>query len=154
MITLWLLFSLFWYFQPPSKNKYTTFFKQANKPNATKKATPYYINQKKPQWIKLRIIVLMAQLPDSGCRQIAAYFNRIHACQNITVGKTYVAKVLKNHHYEILHQKRNIKNKPPYPVLKNKYWGIDLTFYSDEKANMHTILGICDASFSYGIDTR
>ena len=147
MVVLWLFFTLYWWIKSrctgSNKPNYRSRSRN-NNGNSPKAFAPFYANQKKPDWARLSIIELKAQLSDSGCRQVAGYFNRMNAYQNISVGKTYVANVLKQHQYEILHQRRKIKNKPPYPVAKNKYWGIDLTFYTDEQALTHTILGICE----------
>lgn len=100
--------------------------------------------QAKPLWVKLEIIKLKALMADDGCRKVADAFNRVHARQEVSVGKTFVNNCIRNHNYEIQILRRKIKNQPPKPVTKNLIWGMDLTGKGDNAGNIHQILGIVE----------
>jgi transposase InsO family protein len=99
----------------------------------------------KPDWVKDEIIKLKALMPDSGCRKIAAAFNRRYAkSKQVTVGKTYVSYIIREYNYEITVLRKEIKHKQPKPIPKNKIWGIDLTGKTDEAGATHFILGVIE----------
>lgn len=100
--------------------------------------------QKKPDWVGDAILDLKARLPDYGCRKIATVFNRLYAEQGVTVGKTFVADTLKQHRYALLHKQKMLKNKPPHHVPRQRYWGVDLTYFTDVEGHTHTVLGVCE----------
>lgn len=108
----------------------------------TKPATT--VGKPKPEWVKKEIIRLKAILgKQAGCRRVAHTFNRLHGSRE-TVGKTYVATVIANHQYEIMYQRRKLKNQLPRWCAVNATWAIDLSFYTTENAVIQPFLGIID----------
>lgn len=99
----------------------------------------------KPDWVKKEVILLKTLMRHEGCRKIAAEFNRqFKPSKNITVGKTYVAKIIREHHYQIQVLQKKLKHKPPKRIPRQLIWGIDLTFKSDSKKQTHDILGVVE----------
>lgn len=99
----------------------------------------------KPAWLKTEIIRLKATMPQAGCRSIAILCNRRYAAaRKITVGKTYVNQVLRQHRYEIDILQRKLKHAQPRSFPRNFIWGVDLTGKTDEQGSLHQILGILD----------
>lgn len=62
----------------------------------------------------------------------------------MTVGKTYVANVLRRSHSEILYLRRTIKHRVPRPTPINRTWAMDLTGRADLTGRQHLILGVLD----------
>lgn len=59
---------------------------------------PVYLSPPKPPWVRREILRLKALMPDAGCRRIAATFNRRFAGpRQMTVGKTFVNEVIRDH---------------------------------------------------------
>jgi len=105
----------------------------------------YYHYSRKPEWVKRKIIYLKARYPYMGCRTLANLFNQIYTeKRKMTVGKTYISRVIQQHRYEIQVLRRRIKNRKPKPQSKNLIWGIDLTQVRDTNNQPHTLLGIID----------
>ncbi|MDI1257913.1 integrase core domain-containing protein [Aquabacterium sp.] len=105
--------------------------------------------QTKPDWLKHEILRLKALMPNAGCRTIATIFNRRHAChvdsaRRATVGKSYVADLVRRHHYEIKVMRRHIKHRVPAPMARNRVWALDLTAKTDAATRTHMILGLID----------
>ncbi|MGH2509612.1 MAG: integrase core domain-containing protein [Ktedonobacteraceae bacterium] len=98
----------------------------------------------KPAWIRQEIIRLKAQGRELGCRPIALIFNRRHAGEGITVGKTFVSTVIRQHRYEIQMARRALHRRPLRPGPRNRVWGLDLTGKTDQRGKLHAILGILD----------
>lgn len=99
----------------------------------------------KPPWVKDEVIRLKALMPDGSCRKIAAIFNRRFANhRQMSVGRTYVSTVIRQHQYEIQVLRQKIKHRRPRPIAKNRVWGIDLTGKVDSRKNSHAILGIVE----------
>jgi len=99
----------------------------------------------KPPWVKKEIIRLKALMPDMGCRKIAATFNRNYSqSKQMTVSKSYVNTVIREHLYEIQVLQNKIKHQRPKAVPKNLIWGVDLTGKTDSKKKTHAILGIIE----------
>ena len=88
---------------------------------------PYVHHNKKPPWVRDKIIYLKVHLPHDGCRKIAIQFNKQYAHKNISVSKSYVYRVLKDNAYEILLRRNDMKTKVPKPMPKNTRWDMDLT---------------------------
>jgi putative transposase len=87
--------------------------------------------QAKPAWVRHEVIRLKALMPDSGCRTIATVFNRRHACHDnltrrATIGKSYVADIVRHHRYDIDVMRRNIKHRVPSPMARNRVWAMDM----------------------------
>jgi transposase InsO family protein len=70
---------------------------------------------------------LKVHLPKDGCRKIAIAFNSQYAHKNISVSKSYVYRIFKEHGYEILQMRKEMRNKLPYKKVKNQMWNMDLT---------------------------
>ncbi len=101
--------------------------------------------QPKPAWVISEIIRLKALMPDAGCRTIANIFNRrFAASRRMTVGKSFVADMLRRHQYEIQVLRREIKHRVPRPAPRNRVWGLDLTGKGDVAGNIHMIFGLID----------
>jgi transposase InsO family protein len=103
----------------------------------------------KPDWVRKEIVRLKALMPDAGCRSIALVFNRRYAAhghihQRMTVGKTFVADVIKRHQYEITVLRRSIKHHVPPSMANNTVWAIDMTGKTDTTGQTHMILGLID----------
>lgn len=102
--------------------------------------------RRKPEWARQDVIRLKALMRKGGtCRSIAAAFNRRFALtREMTVGRTWVSEVIRNHRYEIDIARREIKNAKPRPMPKQLVWGIDLTGKTDARGELHPVLGIID----------
>jgi len=104
-----------------------------------------YLRAPKPPWVKKEIIRLKALMADTGCRKIAAAFNRNNSVsKGMTVSKSYVNTVIREHLYEIQVLRKKIKHQRPKAVPKNLIWGVDLTGKTDSKKKTHAILGIIE----------
>jgi putative transposase len=62
----------------------------------------------------------------------------------MTVGKTYVSNMIRQHYYEILVLRRQIKNAKPKAVPKNLIWALDLTGKTTLDGRTWMILGIIE----------
>ena len=99
---------------------------------------------RKPDWVRRELIRLKAHLPDFGCRKLAGLFNNLHSAHGMTVSKSFVYEVLKQHMYEVLQLRRLLKNRIPSALPCNHTWGLDMTGKMDDQRNIHSILGIVD----------
>lgn len=88
---------------------------------------PYTTHNKKPTWVKNEVIYLKVHLANYGCRKIAIEFNKKYAHKKITVSKSYVYNIIKANNYEIIKQRKELKNRVPRPIPKNLIWSMDLT---------------------------
>ncbi|MCY7297494.1 integrase core domain-containing protein [Alteromonas sp. a30] len=112
---------------------------------APKPATFAIKSNKKPEWVKHKVIYLKAINPELGCRKIAELFNRIHLIKDAeTVSKSYVYLQLKNHQYQWRALRRKLKHKRPSNVPINTCWGVDLTTVTDKNSIQHTLLAVVD----------
>jgi hypothetical protein len=59
--------------------------------------------------------------------------------RSMTIGKTFVAEVIRDNQEPILRKRRDLKHRKPRLLPRNLIWGLDLTF-----VNEHPILGIVD----------
>ena len=99
----------------------------------------------KPAWVVREIIRLKALMPDAGCRSIADIFNRRFAVsRRMTVGKTFVADMIRQHRYAIKILGRKIKHRVPQSLPRNLVWGLDLTGKTDAAGDLHMIFGLID----------
>jgi len=125
MDTFFILIKHLWY-QLFTYFKKDTFYKQ--KPKVTEDAfIPYSHPNKKPLWVKDKVMYLKMHQAKYGCRKIAIDFNKQYAHKNISVSKSYVHRVLKDNSYEILKQRKEMRNKVPYKKVRNQMWHMDLT---------------------------
>lgn len=111
-----------------------------------KEAAPVFCRaQSKPAWVTREVIRLKALMPEAGCRMIADTFNRRFALdKRMTVGKSYVADIIRKHEYEIQVLRKRIKHAKPRPIPRNLVWAMDLTGKTDACGVLHMLLGIVD----------
>ncbi len=62
----------------------------------------------------------------------------------MTVGKTWVSNLLREHQRAMAAYFLAIKHRVPDPLPCNAVWGMDLTFKQDEAGDLHPILGMID----------
>jgi transposase InsO family protein len=99
----------------------------------------------KPAWVRKELVHLKALMPDAGCRAISDVFNRRFAAKRrMTVGKTFVSDVMREHRYEIEVARRHIKNAQPKPLPKNLIWALDLTGKGTLDGRTRLVLGILE----------
>lgn len=99
----------------------------------------------KPKWVQAEVIRLKALMPEAGCRTIAHHFNRCWTNRRqMTVGKSYVACILRKHHYLILEARRKLKHRVPRLMPRNRTWGCDLLVKMDTRGQSHFALAILD----------
>lgn len=94
--------------------------------------------------MRAELIRLKAWSPDAGCRVIAEIFNRQFAERGVTVGKTYVAGVLRRSKYDIVLLRRTVKHRIPRALARNRTWALDLTGKTDLTGRQHILLGLLD----------
>ena len=117
------------------------YYKKKSKTAKEKRETfiPYTTHNQKPFWVQDELIYLKIHLSKYGCRKIAQSFNRKFADTNITVSKSYVYNVIKTNSYEIIKQRKKLKNKIPRKIDNNRIWSIDLTTIKERQ-----VLGVID----------
>jgi transposase InsO family protein len=103
----------------------------------------------KPPWVIRELVRMKALMPEAGCRTIADSFNRRFARhkevrRRATVGKSFVAEMIRAHRYEIEVVQRKIKHRVPPALPRNLVWGMDLTGKGDAAGETHAILGLLD----------
>ncbi len=105
----------------------------------------HYHSPNKPEWLREEILRLKAHMPDAGCRTITNIINRRFATtRKVTVGKTFVHKLLQQNRYEIESLRRHLKHRPPAVTPHNHIWGIDFTGKTDAQGRLYYLLGIVD----------
>ena len=108
-------------------------------------ASPRIRAQAKPEWVRRELIRLKALMPHAGCRRVADSFNRrFSQKRQMTVGKTFVAGVIRKHRYEIEVERRRIKNARHRPVPRNLVWGLDLTGKTTLDGRTQLVLAILE----------
>ena len=100
-------------------------------------------HRRKPDWVRTEVLRLKATLGAVGVRAVANTFNRLHGTR-ATVGRTFVAELIKAHRYELACMTQALRRRPPkrYPV--NAVWAMDFTFQTDAQGNTHAVLGLID----------
>jgi transposase InsO family protein len=99
----------------------------------------------KPAWVRSELQRLKALMPDAGCRAIADCFNRRFAAKHaMTVGKTFVSQVIRNHFHEIRFLRRKIRNARLKRVCRNLVWALDLTGKVTLDGSTCLVLGILE----------
>ena len=103
-------------------------------------------NQRKPNWVHDEVLRLAALMQSHhSCRKVMVCFNRLHGNRyGVTVGKSFVAELVKKHRLQILQLRREFKTKPPRTVAVNHTWAMDLTFHTDAENRTHANLGMVD----------
>ncbi len=68
----------------------------------------------KPPWVRKEVIRLKALIPKAGCRTIACTFNRLYSGpKGMTIGKSYVANLLRSSQEEVMRARRNLRQRRP-----------------------------------------
>ena len=99
----------------------------------------------KPPWVRREVVRLKALLPDAGCRRIAVTFNHLHEQRRrTTVGKTYVAGVLRDCGEEVMRVRRKLRRRRPRRFAKNVLWGLDWTYVPGAGGRPTPVLGVVD----------
>ncbi len=103
------------------------------------------VHPPKPPWVHREVLRLKALMPQAGCRRIALTFNRLHQeRRGITVGKTFVAKALRENGEEILRLRREIKHRRPRNIARNVIWALDWTWIPGPDGRAEPVLGVLD----------
>jgi len=104
-----------------------------------------YRTRTKPEWVKQEVLRLKALMPHTGCRKIADCFNRrFEVARKMTVGKTYVSNMIRQHYYEIQVLRKQIKNAKPKAVPHNLIWALDLTGKATLDGQTRLVLAILE----------
>lgn len=96
--------------------------------------------RKKPAWVKREVVRLKALMQHEGCRKVASVFNSLFAHKRETVGKSYVAEVIKRHVLEIQQLRNRLKNRTRRQGARGITYAMDLAFVGHDGA----ALGILD----------
>jgi putative transposase len=94
----------------------------------------------KEPWVRDAVLRLKALMPNLGCRKIADAFNGCYHGRE-SVGKTFVANTLRDHHQEILRLRREIRHRRPRALPRNRIWGLDLTYLPGRRNPVLGIIG-------------
>ena len=119
VLVAWLIFKLFTkYLRAPDRQK--NFTRAPRAPNDLS-ANHLSVNQqhahtrRKPDWVVAEVLRLKALMGHSGCRKVAATFNRLHAQPHhgppATVGKSFVAHCIHTHQYALQCVRADMRNK-------------------------------------------
>ena len=100
--------------------------------------------RRKPDWVREEILSYAARFAETGCRKFADIFNRRHAADGWTVGKTFVSDLLRDHQYEIQQRRREWRRRRYLPGTPNRVWGVDGTGNVDVQGQQHFLLGVID----------
>ncbi len=95
----------------------------------------------KPDWVLRRVLYLAIHLP--SCRRITTAFNRWHGGR-MTVGKSWLAEVVKAHEAVIADRRRAMRRRLPALVAVCHTWALDLTFVTSPDGLTFTVLGVVD----------
>mgnify|MGYP003382313327 CR=1 FL=1 len=98
--------------------------------------------RRKPDWVRKEVLRLKA-LSNSGARTVASIFNQLHARHGETVGKTFVANLIRDNEEAILRLRRMLKHLKPRRLPKNLIWALDLTFLPGTE-QPRPVLGLVD----------
>jgi transposase InsO family protein len=95
--------------------------------------------------VRDEVIRLKALMPAASVRTIATTFNTLW-CEKRgeTVGKTFVAGVIRAHELDIVRKRAEIKNRRPWPMARNLVWALDLSYLPDIEQKPTPILGLID----------
>ena len=97
---------------------------------------------RKPDWVRNEVLRLRA-ISNAGARTVAATFNLLHAKRGESVGKTFVANLVRDNSEAILRLRRKLKHRKPRKMPRNLLWALDLTFLPGEE-QPRPVLGLID----------
>ena len=89
----------------------------------------------------IALVRLVVRMPHEGCRKIARAFNVLYAEKGETVGKSYVATIIKAHMAQILLERRELKNRVRGQGPRGLTWALDLSFLDQD---LPPVVGIID----------
>lgn len=95
----------------------------------------------KPEWARQQVIYLAVHL--TSCRKVTHAFNRQHGAY-ASVGKSWVAELIKEHATEIAERRRAMRRQRPAFFEVGHTWALDLTFVVSPDGVTFTVLGIID----------
>lgn len=98
---------------------------------------------RKPDWVRIELVRLAATHPGWGCRMLAELFNRQNLRHQVTVGKSFVAMLLKKHQIDIRAQRKRWRSRAPHAYALNAVWGLDLTTLPTPRGHTQC-LGVID----------
>ena len=108
-------------------------------------ANAHHFSPPKPAWVRHEVIRLKALMPDAGCRRLALTFNHLHEKRcGITVGKIFVAGVLRESGEEVMRTRRKLRRRRPRRFAKNVMWGLDWTYVPGTDGEPAPVLGVID----------
>jgi transposase InsO family protein len=95
--------------------------------------------------VRDEVIRLKALMPTASVRTVAATFNTLwRKRRGETVGKTFVAGVIRAPQLDIVRKRAEIKKRRPRPMERNRVWALDLTYLPDIEQKPTPILGLID----------
>ena len=97
----------------------------------------------KPVEVREGLFRIALEAPDASCRTIADRFNRDHVDQGWSVGKTYVADLLREFKQWRAAPKRH-EHSIDNACAVNRVWAIDMTQHRIEPQTQQPLLGILD----------
>jgi transposase InsO family protein len=106
-----------------------------------------YKQFKKPDWVIQEVIRIKAFMPGHGCRKIADCFNQLfehHRHTPMTIGKSFVSQVIKQHQYDIHLLRQQTRHRIPKAFPSNMVWAVDLTTVTDTSKHQNTVYGVLD----------
>lgn len=113
--------------------------------NAQRQTSKPRRNQPKPPWVRREVIRLKALCPKAGCRTVEKLFNRLYAdSKGMTVSKSWVGATWQQHRYDILMERKRIRQRPALSWPKNQLWQADLTQIPDLDEQPQRIFGCVD----------
>ena len=99
----------------------------------------------KPPWGRPEILRLKPWMPDAGCRRIALALNHLHERRRgMSVGKTYVASVLRSAGEEVMRLRQKLRQRRPRRFAKNLSWGLGWTYVPGNDSRSMAVLGVID----------
>lgn len=110
----------------------------------SQKAVPAH-GRRKPQWVRQSVLALARQLPNAGYRTLAHSFNLQNAHlidergRALSVSKTFVAQLLRQHRYGVQAQSRSPRLEPIQTT-----WGMDLTGLALVTGHNTPVFGLID----------
>lgn len=143
-------------FPPFHRKRYGRSKSTARTPSlSTPSLPPCGFPARKPEWVRRVVLKLHERLPHLSHRKLADTFNLYYfASTGMSVGRTWVRDLIKQHAYEALHRQRELKHRVPAPEPCNRMWGIDTTCVTDARGVQHVVLGIVDHGSRLNIALR
>jgi hypothetical protein len=117
-LILWMAL-LYWHQRYPQRGH--------KRPTCSTAITHPMHSRAKPAWVKAELLQLAARDPQTSCRSLTDIFNRRHANNGMSVGKSFVSGLMRKQQYEVMRLHRNLRQRHYLPgrclslrALKNK----------------------------------